>query len=50
LEYKEGIDYLKNLPYWIESDNFLLVHAGITPGVPMEQQKADNLIKIRTYE
>jgi hypothetical protein len=27
-----------------------LVHAGITPGVPMEQQKADNLIKIRTYE
>ena len=40
--------YLRSLPYIIELPNHLIVHAGIRPGVPLDQQMASDLTEIRT--
>lgn len=41
-------EYLKSLPYLIDLGDYLVVHAGIRPGVPLEQQMASDLTEIRT--
>lgn len=40
--------YLRSLPYTIELENHLVVHAGIRPGVPLQEQMASDLTEIRT--
>jgi|ERR1043166_2759152 hypothetical protein len=40
--------YLRSLPYTIELPNHLVVHAGIRPGVPLDEQMASDLTEIRT--
>ena len=40
--------YLRSLPYIIELPNHLIVHAGIRPGVPLDEQMASDLTEIRT--
>ena len=39
--------FLNTLPYWYEDSEFLFVHAGIRPGVPLKKQKPIDLISIR---
>lgn len=39
--------FLRRLPLWHETRDLLFVHAGIRPGVPLREQKADDLVWIR---
>ena len=39
--------FLAGLPYWLETGDKLFVHAGIVPGVALEDQRIDDLIWIR---
>ncbi|MEY8828613.1 metallophosphoesterase [Sedimentitalea sp. XS_ASV28] len=41
------LDYLKHLPLYLERDDLLFVHAGIAPGVALQDQAEDDLIWIR---
>jgi len=41
-------NFLRSLPYLIDLDSHLVVHAGIRPGVPLEEQLASDLTEIRT--
>jgi len=41
-------NFLRSLPYLIDLDSHLVVHAGIRPGVPLEEQMASDLTEIRT--
>jgi len=41
-------NYLRSLPYVIDLDSHLVVHAGIRPGVPLDGQMASDLTEIRT--
>ena len=45
----EDIDYLSELPYTISipSHKALIVHAGIVPGLPLEQQELNSLTNMR---
>lgn len=40
--------YLKSLPYVIDLDSHLVVHAGVRPGVPLKHQMASDLTELRT--
>ncbi|KAK3096288.1 hypothetical protein FSP39_025372 [Pinctada imbricata] len=46
---EEDIEYHKNLPYTISipSLNAIIVHAGLVPGIPIEQQNYTNMICMR---
>jgi serine/threonine protein phosphatase 1 len=41
------VDFLQNLELMFETGDYLFVHAGIRPGVPIDQQTADDLLWIR---
>jgi len=41
-------DWLMSLPLIAKRGNHLLVHAGIRPGVPLHEQRAEDLLWIRT--
>ena len=41
------IAFLSGLPLYHETDDLILVHAGIRPGIPMQQQEEDDLLWIR---
>lgn len=41
------LDFLRNLPLIHETDELIFVHAGLRPGVPLAQQKEDDLVWIR---
>jgi serine/threonine protein phosphatase 1 len=41
------LDFLRDLPTWLKLPNFLFVHAGIRPGVPLAAQEDEDLIWIR---
>ncbi|MEJ6402846.1 metallophosphoesterase family protein [Yoonia sp. 2307UL14-13] len=43
----EHLDFLDALPFWHRTDDLLFVHAGLCPGVPLEDQVEDDLIWIR---
>jgi serine/threonine protein phosphatase 1 len=43
----EHIDFISNLPTYVETDKYIFVHAGIRPNVPMDQQTEDDLVWIR---
>ena len=40
-------DWLAGLPLWLEAGDLLFVHAGIRPGVPLDQQAPEDLMWIR---
>ena len=40
-------DFLSALPAWHAEGDYLFVHAGILPGVPLEQQSREDLLWIR---
>jgi serine/threonine protein phosphatase 1 len=44
---REHQAWLDGLPLMAERGNHLFVHAGVRPGVPLEQQQADDLLWIR---
>jgi diadenosine tetraphosphatase ApaH/serine/threonine PP2A family protein phosphatase len=48
----DDIEYLRELPYTISipSKKALIVHAGIVPGVPLDEQKLTNLINMRNLD
>lgn len=41
------LDFVASLPLWHAAPELVFVHAGIRPGVPMEEQVEDDLIWIR---
>ena len=43
------LDWLRNLPPYIEGPDFLAVHGGLVPGVPLSKQKVSIMTKIRTW-
>lgn len=45
---KEHIYWMKALPNYYVIDDYLFVHAGIRPGVPLWKQKAETMLWIRT--
>jgi serine/threonine protein phosphatase 1 len=44
---RQHVDFLQNLELSFESGDYLFVHAGVHPGVPLDQQSADDLLWIR---
>ena len=48
----DDIEYLRELPYTISipSKKALIVHAGIVPGVPLDEQKLTNFINMRNLD
>lgn len=43
----DHIRFLENLPLWHQHGPLLFVHAGIAPGIPLDEQDEDDLIWIR---
>jgi serine/threonine protein phosphatase 1 len=41
-------EFLQNLLPYYEMEDFILVHAGLRPGIPLHEQHADDLYWIRT--
>jgi serine/threonine protein phosphatase 1 len=41
------VDFLQGLELSFESGDYLFVHAGVNPGLPLDQQTADDLLWIR---
>jgi len=44
---KTHIDFIKSLELIFETDEYIFVHAGLRPHIPVEQQSKDDLIWIR---
>ena len=44
---RDHVDFLRNLELSFESGDYLFVHAGVRPGVSLEQQAAEDLLWIR---
>lgn len=41
------LDYVVNLPLFLEHGELLFVHAGIAPGLPLQEQTEDDMVWIR---
>ena len=41
------VTFLRNLSWWHREGNYLFVHAGIRPGIPLAKQEKDDLLTIR---
>lgn len=45
---EEEVDWLRRLPVMLDlADNWMAVHGGLTPGVPLENQNPDKVIRLR---
>ncbi|MEO9298523.1 metallophosphoesterase family protein [Devosia alba] len=44
---QEQIAFMANCPYYVSTNGFVFVHAGIRPGVALERQRAEDLLWIR---
>lgn len=44
---EEHLQFLKELPFYVEFEDFLFVHAGLRPGIPLKQQNHRDLLWIR---
>src|SRR5258705_6131417 len=42
------MEWISGFPRYIDLDDFLVVHAGVRPGVPMEKQTIEDLTRLRT--
>lgn len=49
--HEEDIAYLKSLPHWIETEKFLLLHAGLNPDkkTMTEQSEEESIMRIRLH-
>lgn len=43
----EHVEFVNTLPLWHRTDDLIFVHAGIRPGIPLEEQTEDDLLWIR---
>lgn len=43
----EDIQYIHNMPTYIELDDVVAVHAGLKPGIPLSSQRKDDLMYLR---
>lgn len=41
------LDFIRDLPSYVETDKYIFAHAGIRPDVPMSEQSEDDLVWIR---
>lgn len=41
------LNFLASMPLWHETDDLIIAHAGIRPGVPLDAQTPDDLMNIR---
>lgn len=48
--YPSYIEDIKTWPFYIDDEDFLLVHAGIVPGVPLEEADKVTMTRIRTWD
>lgn len=44
---EEHLSFLKSLPLYYESGRFVFVHAGVIPGIPLEEQDCYDLVWVR---
>ncbi len=44
---KEHLDFFCNLRLYYETEQFIFVHAGLRPGIPLARQQAEDLLWIR---
>lgn len=44
---KEHLDWLEARPLYHETDRYIFVHAGLRPGIPLAEQRKDDLLWIR---
>ncbi len=44
---KEAVNFFKTLPLFFADEHFIYVHAGLRPGIKLENQLADDLLWIR---
>jgi len=44
---RDHIDFFQNLKLYHETDDYIFVHAGLLPGVPLEKQPREELLWIR---
>ena len=44
---EDHYEFLKNLPFWYETDEYIFVHAGLRDGIPLEHQDKRDLTWIR---
>lgn len=45
---KDYCEYLDSLPLLIELNGYVVVHAGLRPGIPLKKQSIDDLTELRT--
>ena len=43
----EHLTFMSQLPLYWQDDTYLLVHAGVRPGIPLERQDENDLLRIR---
>lgn len=46
-EAEDNLDWLKSLPLYYTKDDYLFVHAGVRPNVPLKDQRPHDLVWIR---
>jgi bis(5'-nucleosyl)-tetraphosphatase (symmetrical) len=44
---QEDIDYIFKMPAYIQVGNFIIAHAGVKPGVPIDKQSKNDLLYLR---
>ena len=44
---KDHRDFYEALPFYWETEQYFFCHAGVRPGVPLDKQKASDLLEIR---
>ena len=44
---QEHIQFMQHLPLWWTDATYILVHAGVRPGIPLAQQDPNDLLRIR---
>lgn len=47
LEIEEHLEWMKNLPYYIIEEDFIVVHAGFDPGVAFKDNSKEDLVSLR---
>ena len=40
--------FLASLPFYIDLDSHVVVHAGVRPAIPLQKQSSDDLVELRT--
>lgn len=46
-EFKKHVEFLDNLDYYYETDDYIFVHGGVDPNIPLEQTDPYTLVWIR---